>query len=363
MIKLIQSFFYFFRYLFFINNVDVLFYAPQHFNRSNNNNLFFEPLIQACKKNNIKYIFFEEPVFSSSSCRNNFAIPFDFIFYIILILRRLSLTDRLIGKILRHTFLKNLKFKNYIVLSQSLLEFFKGVNPEAVFFDLQHGIIHSNKPNYILNGRPTKNLIEYDIQLLLTGKGYKELLTKSDLSGYFRNKSHVVGSSLVYENVFLHNKPNNCILVTLQFTDDHSKNQNINLLNELEIVIDSNPHYIFYLRNHPRYNNEVDSSILENKENTRWSPSNFKDCLKLCSIHLTAYSTSVFECASYGIPTLFLVSLKNDFNMFSTDFSYPLENNLDSIKENYLDNRFILKDWFSEFYVNFDERMFISLLK
>ena len=50
MIKLIQSFFYFFRYLFFKNNVDVLFYAPQHFNRSYNNNLYFEPLIQALKK-------------------------------------------------------------------------------------------------------------------------------------------------------------------------------------------------------------------------------------------------------------------------------------------------------------------------
>ena len=42
--------------------------------------------------------------------------------------------------------------------------------------------------------------------------------------------------------------------------------------------------------------------------------------------------------------------------MFNTDFSYPLENNINSIKENYLDNRLILKDWFSEFYVNFDEK-------
>ena len=49
--------------------------------------------------------------------------------------------------------------------------------------------------------------------------------------------------------------------------------------------------------------------------------------------------------------------------MFNTDFSYPLENNINSIKENYLDNRLILKDWFSEFYVSFDEKMFLSLLK
>ena len=363
MMKLIQSFFYFFRYLFFLNDVDVLFYAPQHFNRSNNNNLYFQPLIKSCQKYNIRYIFFEEPVFNSSSRRNNDAVPFDFIFYIIIILRRLNLSDRFIGKILRHTFLKNLKFKNYIVLSQSLLEFFKGVNPEAVFFDLQHGILHSNKANYILNRKPTKNLIENDVQLLLTGVGYKELLSKSDVSGYFSINSHVVGSSLVSENFLLHNKANNCILVTLQFTDDHSKNQNVNLLNEIEEFVDNHPHYIFYLRNHPRYNNEVDLSILEKKENTIWSPSNFIDCLKLCSIHLTAYSTSVFECASYGVPTLFLVSLKKDFNMFNSDFSYPLENNLNSIKEHYLDNRLILKDWFSDFYVNFDEKMFLSLLK
>ena len=56
--------------------------------------------------------------------------------------------------------------------------------------------------------------------------------------------------SLVSENFFaLTNRLT--ALVTLQFTDDHSKNQNIYLLNELEEFIDNHPHYIFYLRNHP----------------------------------------------------------------------------------------------------------------
>jgi len=362
MIQLIQSFFYFFRYIFFINKVDVLFYAPQHFNRSHNNNLFFEPLIQTCQRNKIQYIYIEEPVFNSSIHRNNDAIPFDFIFYIILILRKFKLSDLFIGKILRNTFLRKLEFNNYIVLSQSMLEVFRGVNSQAKFFDLQHGILYSNKQDYIYNGKASSNLIDNNIQLLISGTKYKEILLASDTSGYFKNNSHVIGSK-VSDNICLHKKPNNNILVTLQFTDDHSKKQNMNLLEELEEFIDNHPDYKFYLKNHPRFNNEINLSDLYKKKNTERATYNFIEYVELCSIHLTAYSTSVFECASFGIPTIFLTSLKKDFNMFSTDFSYPLENNLDYIVKYYLDNTLIVKNWVSDFYVNFDEAKFLSLLK
>ena len=132
---------------------------------------------------------------------------------------------------------------------------------------------------------------------------------------------------------------------------------------ELDKFISDNPEYVFYLKNHPRFNNEVDLKFLADKKNTKQAPSQLADCFQSCSIHLTAYSTTVFECASVGIPTVFLTSLQNDFNMFSADFCYPLENNLEHIKNNYSECSESVKRWKSDFYTEFDEEKFISLLK
>ena len=51
-------------------------------------------------------------------------------------------------------------FKHYITLSQSMLSIFKGINPNAKLYDLQHGIIHNNKKNYLVNGVAESNLLE-----------------------------------------------------------------------------------------------------------------------------------------------------------------------------------------------------------
>ena len=48
--------------MFFSRNKRVLFYYPQHFNRSaNGTNPFFDPLIKICEKANIPYDVYEEP--------------------------------------------------------------------------------------------------------------------------------------------------------------------------------------------------------------------------------------------------------------------------------------------------------------
>ena len=96
-----HSFFYFSKLLFIQNKVDVVFYYPQHFNRgASGENLYFEPLYQACDNNNLSYLVFEEIDFKSDKPRNKNTIPFDFIFYIIFFFRKLYLTDISIGKFL-----------------------------------------------------------------------------------------------------------------------------------------------------------------------------------------------------------------------------------------------------------------------
>ena len=361
--KFIESFFHFFKLLFIENKVDIIFYYPQHFNRGEKGeNLFFEPLYQACKRNNISYLVFEEIDSNSDKPRDKDAIPFDFIFYIILILRKLKITDISTGRLLSKTFLRRLKFTNFIVLSQSMLEVFRGVNENAKLFDLQHGIIHSSKRNYIEDNHVSDRISGNKIKLLLSGFGYKNILSDADKTNYLKDNSHIIGVSKMNSETF-HSCSNKNILVTLQFTADHTKIQNDKLLTELDGFIDANSEYTFYLKSHPRFNNEVDLKSLADKKNTKIASSQLEHCFQLCSIHLTAYSTTVFECASVGLPTIFLTSLQNDFNMFNKDFKYPLKNDLEYIENNYSEYSALVKIWESVFYTDFDENKFISLLK
>jgi len=369
MMNFLQSFIYFMILPFRKVSVDIVFYAPTHFNRGENNeNLLFEPLFKSCLNNDISFVVFEEPSFSSNHLRNNKSIPFDFMYYLIVLFRKLFrknkdiiVIENKIGRLLSKTFFCNFKYKNYIVLSKSMISVFSSINKGAKLFDLQHGIIHTNKSDYFPNNVISPHLIENKVSLLLSGIGFKNILLNNSDCDFIKNHANVIGVNK--EEFLFHNSSNQNILVTLQFTDDHTDIQNNSLLEGLLSFIDKHKDFTFYLRNHPRFNNEVDLSKLFEKENSQISPFLLFECFKLCSIHVTAYSTTTFECASFGIPTIFLNTLKEDVNMFETDFSYPLENDLNYIEQHYSECSNLVKKWESEYYSTFDEQKFISLLK
>ncbi|MBT3417369.1 MAG: hypothetical protein HN427_01190 [Flavobacteriales bacterium] len=369
MMNFLQSLIYFMILPFRKVSVDVVFYAPTHFNRGENNeNLLFEPLLRACRNNNISFIVFEEPSSSSTILRNNKSIPFDFMYYLIIFFRKLFrkekdiiVIENKIGRFLSKTFFCNFKYKNYIVLSKSMISVFSSINKGSKLFDLQHGIIHTNKSDYFSNNIISHHLTANKVSLLLSGIGFKNILLKNSDCDFIKNYANVIG---VNKKKFLfHHSSNKNILVTLQFTEDHTQIQNNSLLEGLLAFIDKHKDFTFYLRNHPRFNNEVDLSVLFEKENTQISQSLLSDCFNQCSIHLTAYSTTTFECANFGIPTIFLNPLKGDFNMFETNFYYPLKNDLNYIEQHYLECSDLVRKWESEYYSTFDEQKFISLLK
>ena len=71
--------------IFFSKKYDVIFYYPKHFNRGiKKENYYFNSLIKSCERYNLTYLLFEEPDSYPMSSRNKSAIPFDFIFYLIL---------------------------------------------------------------------------------------------------------------------------------------------------------------------------------------------------------------------------------------------------------------------------------------
>ena len=365
----IRSFFFFIR-LFKPKNVDVVFYYPQHFNKSKSGNIpLFNHLIASCEIHGVSYCLFEEPDFQVKSPRNKNAVPFDFVWFLILVLRKLSFNkkdetfnrqEQRIGAILKSTIFRKFNFTNYIVLSQSMLGVFRSINPDAKLFDLQHGIIYANKESYINKNAVAKSLLENDVSVLLFGDGFKKIL--SNQSSYFINKAIVLGYENVQSNQKSHNKN---ILVTLQFTRDLSKQINNLIFKELEDIFKTyeDSDWKFYLKNHPRFNNEVPIENLLKYKNVYTAPSLLDDCFKLCNFHLTSYSTTAFEAALLGIPTYFLKE-NGGHQYFQSEYSYPLSfNTLDDMMG--LEPIAIekLKNWYKQYYSPYSEATFINVLK
>tara|TARA_B100000902_G_scaffold392929_1_gene446210 strand:+ start:57974 stop:59059 length:1086 start_codon:yes stop_codon:yes gene_type:complete len=361
MFYFINSILYFIRFVLFEKKTDVIFYYPQHFNRGNDGeNLYFDHLYNSCVKYNLNYLIFEEPSKSTKFIRRN--KPFDFIFYIVIILRKLRFSDRKIGSLLSKSILRGLHTRNIVVLSQSMVEFFRGLFPESNIYDVQHGIIHSKKENYFLNEAADPKLIDNNVKLIVNGKGIYELLVSSDKTNYFSENIYYIGIPNTKFDIF-HVKSNNKILVTLQFTSDHTYTQNITLLNELKNFIVNYGDFTFYLKNHPRFKNEVNLDDIMNLVNVKTAPNNIIECLKICSIHLTSYSTSTFEAALCGVPTIFLNSLSEKFSMFSNDYKLDTQIKLLEMNKDYLNFSKKYIQWAKTYISDYDEKKFISLLR
>lgn len=372
LIYFIQSFLFFSTGFFAKREYDVVFYYPHHFNRGDKNeNGFFKQLLECCDKHNISYVVFEEPDYSSAAKRNKNAISFDFMYVLIVLLRKLFSTemniqikDQKIGRFLSKIFFRKFIFKHYITLSQSMLSVFRGINPDAKLFDLQHGIIHNNKENYLMHGLVAENLRANNVHLLLHGKSYKALLVKNEVADYFQTHTHVIGSNASLAN-FKHQQFNNKVLITLQFTHDHSEAENKALKEELTSFISSfNTAINFYLKHHPRFNNEVDLNEILALDNVHLAPSYIHECFDLCSVHATAYSTCTFEAALLGIPTVLINPLRAH-NYFENDFNYPLKHGLSdfSNEEIYTFSSKEISQWASAYYEPFNSEKFLNLLQ
>ena len=365
------SFFYFIKLAFIKKHYRIILYAPQHFNRGENSeNIFFKDLLDVCKIHNISFLYLEEPDVYSNQKRSKKAIPFDFIYYLIVFLRkfmRLELSsidkDKKIGSFLRKIFFKKITFDNYITISQSMLSFFNGVNSDAKRFDLQHGTIHAKKESYLYDGMVSSNLQENDVNLFLSGNAYKNILTKNEIESYFYNHIHVIGISSI-NNIIISSEPNKNVLVSLQFTHDHSKDENRLIADALEKQMMEESTFYFYLKNHPRFNTEMDLNRFLSLPNVSLFSEDLKDGFKKCSLHLTSYSTVAFEASLQGIPTCFLQSDSEKMNIFNTQYNYPFyKYSLSDLYNNYSVCSLDTKQWAMKFYQPFCEESFLKSLK
>jgi len=367
----------------FDKNYDVIFYYPQHFNRGkDNSNPYFEPLINSCKKNKLSYLLLQEPaVFGASKSLKNPSKQFLW-FYFILCLRKLiplflfksfEARERFLGTLINIFSLGAYRAKNYITLSNSLGGVLRGISPEAKILDYQHGIITSSQEGFFTKEKKAPDWIKSNQkEVLVYGEGFKAIMKKTDPE-YYKNKVFVIGHESKKMQDFKEGKN---ILVSLQILENENVSfewlqAQVNLLDELfeKYSIQENCSTI-YLRHHPRSNKRFDLEKLYQYSFVKDFDAS-SDSLEI-GLHITFFSTSAFEFASLGIPTLFLYNeiLPQGKDLFFEEFKYPfreintIEDWQKKLKES---DRKIIKTeiltWYSLFYQEYDENEFIKVLK
>ena len=362
----------------------VLFYYPQHFNRGKDGtNDFFKPFLDCCKKYNISYVLFEEPS-ETNARRNKNAIPFDFVFYFIVLLRKLLPLRKYrhfeerewqIGRILKSFFFRAIKPEIVITMSNSMLGFFRGWGDTLPLYDYQHGIIYSWHNGYIGDNKPAQHILNNRSKLMLFGNGFKKLLTKEEDS-YFLDNSVIIGIDIHYQ--LLHKQFNKSILLTLPIATAHEITElQIEQVQKLKALFQTHQSFyeenqiLFYLRHHPRYDGSFDFSSILSFPFVRIINKPLGECFVDCSVHLTFNSTTVFDAAVLGIPTLFLGDVE-DNSLYEKEFEFPdfrpcseIQKNIEEFLINAASYRafgLVAQNWVKEYYQAFNEDEFLKII-
>jgi hypothetical protein len=360
----------------------IVFYYPKHFNRGKNGeNDFLKPLIDSCDRNNISYLIFEEP--AKNAQKNKSAIPFDFLFYLILVFRKIlplkqfdhfEAREWRIGKILKSIFLSKVNPEIIITMSNSMLGFFRGWGNAISLYDYQHGIVYSWHSGYIINKMPALHIINNKSKIMLFGKGFKRLLTKDN--DYYLNNCICVGTSMQLQS--LHKEFNRKILLTLPITTlDELNHSQIDIITKLELLLLQNQSFyiehdiVFYLKHHPRFDSSYDLASILSFPFIKVINGTLEDCFIECSLHLTHNSTTTFEAAVLGIPTLFIGNADGNL-LYEEEFQYPkYQEHLDiqkKIEEFIIDPLSydyaieLAQEWVKDYYEPFNECNFLGVI-
>ena len=346
--------------IFSTKKYDYVLYSPSYF-VIEGKHLHFKSLINFFKKNNISFLYVEEP-YKRKSKRSINAYYFDFIFFLIVFLRKIIsgtnniAIDKKIARLLRP--LIRFKCKNIVTISQSMISFFSELYNDANIFDLQHGIIYKDKTSYLVDGNASCNIVLNNAKVLLFSEKYKRILVDNEKGNYYRDNAIVIGNYFNKSN-FLP-KSNFNVIVSLQFTDSHKLKTNNIILTSLLKTIKNNKEYSFYLLEHPR-KNEFDISQLTELSNTKLVRENKNTLIKNCSIHYTCYSTMAIDLAFKGIPTVFTDTKFS--KKFIKDFDYPLDLDFNEISQNFDKFSNEIREWSYQYFSKFSYEKLIHFIK
>ena len=405
---------YFLKLIFSRKEYDVVFVSSIVFNRgSDSENILFRPMIDCCKKNNLKYIIFEDTdlkgIYSNFN-RSKEAIPFDFVSLIQIVLRKLFnlfskepteineiyARERKISKILRIIFFNRFYSKVYITLIWNNVTLWRSINNDACIIDYQHGVIFNGHEGYLLDGNPPKVKSLNKIDTMVYGDTFKKILIANDKSNFYNENNLIkVGFNKTSSSYDKSPSLNKKILFTLQITPDSiSKAVNENYIKIVENLISLNADFLkindfkLIFRQHPRFSPDHCPSVnLEYDFISYDNSTPMADLIDDVSMHITFNSTSVFEASMIGLPTIFIDMHDQEFpketysnkvfsnDVFLNDYKYPykdlfvktykdLENILIKLNDKtvYDDCCKRVYEWSKDLYSDFDTAAFENFL-
>lgn len=358
----------------------VLFYYPQHFNRTvQGTNPFFDKLLETCDKHGVSYRLYEEPDGGTDKPRNPKARKADFFFWLVWFIRKIVKIfnkedfyhrEKYVAKIVNVLTLGYFKHPVYVTISGSMYHLFSNLNPYANVYDAQHGVLmKSHRTFFDDNDILRQQYHKSNLHWMMWGDGYTDLFSRGEDS--LKGRVHTIGYPIA-KNEDIEITKNKVALVSLQYTHDWD----MPILERQKRLLDDTLSYFVgigykvLLRHHPRYNNVIAiDDVVEKYDFVTLTSLPFDQLIHKVSLHVTYNSTTAFEYAQYGIPTIFMTN--RDFpykeNMMYREFTYPLFENM-SVRESleYLQNsdvRQVMKNWYELFYSSFDEEAFLKLIK
>jgi len=365
----------------------VLFYYPQHFNRTaEGTNPFFDRLLDTCDRHGISYHLIEEPDWGTDKPRNGKAIKGDALFVLVLTLRKVVglfskkdffQRERVVACIVNLLTFNRLCYDSYITISGSMLIIFMRMNPLSKVYDLQHGILYKQHPTFFdEQERLRPQMHDSQWHWLLWGRGYERSFIRGE-EHLFNGRTHVIGYPVSYTKKYKGTEmTGNAVLFSLQFTHDGTADQLVQQKNLFEKALQSlqGMGVRVLLKHHPRYNNVISiDDLMKKYDFAELTTQSMSDLLPQVMLQVTVNSTTSFEYAEYGVPSFFIDpdGLLPRGALFYKEYRYPLYRglSLQQVVERLKQPDFRHQDaktaetWYREFYDEFDEQTFVQVIK
>lgn len=283
---------------------------------------------------------------------------------------------RFFGLLVRPLFAK--KFAADVVITQAgqFAEVFDGLLPKARIVDIQHGVIYSRHGGYFDETGCLLPIYQTctNREFWVYGQGYADCFFKhpdnaKDLQERVRVIGDVVRAGEINRVEHVEKK---LIVIASQMTNDFSKETLIALKAIYENAFQQAQQYgKVVFRHHPRFNDCIDLS--DWKEKCSWVETNdtrpWSELFAEAICTLTISSTTAFDAAAYGVPTILLNGSAAGWgNMIVEEYAYPYPNmtveqycGMEESKRLEVCKK--VRDWYEKFYTPFSEENCLKLLE
>lgn len=375
----------------------VHFFQPGQFNRTDRKtNPFFDPIIAVCEQERISYrVFCADRHRSQSGYGERWGNSWVLFLAEVLALRCVKwfkvspqLSFRVWGWMANLLTFGHYRADICITVAGMHLEVLQGVAPKARLVDLQHGVICSTHTGYFGGGGYVlPRLVENrQREYWLYGEGYRQcFLRNPDNVKLLEGRLHIIGDLLGCQRIQLSHGfakealcKKDALVFSLQYTISLTQEQMKALTDDIVALLERieqcglNRRYRVLLKHHPRYANCYDLTELYRRFPwAKVTQSQTPELIRNAVYHLTAYSTTAFEYAAEGVPTLFFwdEALNPEGRMiFMEEYAYPLDRPWESMVAALADSNEAKRQaeevqaWYKRFYAPFDETQCLRLL-